>query len=79
MARNTQPKSTIKKTTMRIRSVAPGRKQTLSSPPARSDNGTLSLPHDHIAVRAYQIYLERGGGHGCALDDWLQAERELAS
>ena len=30
-----------------------------------------------IARRAYQLYEERGGGHGHDLDDWLQAEREL--
>jgi hypothetical protein len=30
-----------------------------------------------IADRAYAIYLGRGGAHGSAVDDWLQAEREL--
>jgi hypothetical protein len=30
-----------------------------------------------IAKRAYQLYLERGVDHGYALDDWLQAEREI--
>jgi hypothetical protein len=30
-----------------------------------------------IRMRAYQRYLERGGGHGMAFDDWLAAEREL--
>jgi hypothetical protein len=33
--------------------------------------------HDEIQLRAYCIYIERGGQHGCELDDWLQAEREL--
>jgi len=33
-------------------------------------------PED-IALRAYQIYLERGGAPGNALDDWTRAEREL--
>lgn len=33
---------------------------------------------EEIAVRAYHIYLERGGGDGNPSDDWLQAERELA-
>ncbi len=28
-------------------------------------------------MRAYQIYLERGGGDGRSMDDWLLAEREL--
>ena len=32
---------------------------------------------EQIAVRAYQIYLERGGDGGNSEDDWLQAEREL--
>jgi hypothetical protein len=32
---------------------------------------------DDIRLRAYHRYLERGGGHGMAFDDWLEAEREL--
>jgi hypothetical protein len=32
---------------------------------------------EEIRLRAYIIYLERGGGPGLELDDWLQAEREL--
>jgi hypothetical protein len=35
--------------------------------------------HHDIAVRAYEIYLRRGGGHGDDWDDWLCAERELFS
>jgi hypothetical protein len=30
-----------------------------------------------IALRAYHIYLERGGTPGNELDDWTRAEREL--
>jgi Protein of unknown function (DUF2934) len=33
--------------------------------------------HDEIQLRAYCIYIERGGQHGCEFDDWLQAEREI--
>ena len=33
--------------------------------------------HDEIQLRAYCIHVEHGGQHGCDLDDWLQAEREL--
>ena len=29
-----------------------------------------------IRERAFEIHIERGGIHGCDLDDWLQAERE---
>ena len=30
-----------------------------------------------VRKRAFEIHIERGGIHGCDLDDWLQAEREL--
>ena len=30
-----------------------------------------------IRERAFEIHIERGGIHGCDLDDWVQAEREL--
>ncbi len=33
-------------------------------------------PED-VALRAYQIYLERGGAPGNELDDWTRAEQEL--
>jgi hypothetical protein len=32
-----------------------------------------------IAKRAYELYSERGYRHGFALDDWLDAEREIVS
>jgi Protein of unknown function (DUF2934) len=32
---------------------------------------------EEIRLRAYEIYLERGGLPGDEPDDWLQAEREL--
>ena len=35
------------------------------------------LSAQEIRQRAFEIYMERGGIHGCELDDWLQAEREL--
>ena len=47
------------------------RRKTAPAPPAPT--------HDNIAARAYEIYLRRGGGHGGDWDDWLSAERELAS
>jgi len=30
-----------------------------------------------IRRRAFEIHIERGGIHGCDLDDWLQVQREL--
>jgi Protein of unknown function (DUF2934) len=32
---------------------------------------------EEIELRAYQIYIERGGAHGQDVEDWLQAEREV--
>jgi hypothetical protein len=34
---------------------------------------------NRIARRAHEIYDARGGEHGKALEDWLQAEREIDS
>jgi hypothetical protein len=32
---------------------------------------------EEIRQRAFEIHTEHGGIHGCDMDDWLQAEREL--
>ena len=32
---------------------------------------------NRIARRAHEIYEARGGEHGKAIEDWLQAEREI--
>ncbi len=50
------------------------RKDNLSSISTRS--AVDRTDHD-IAVRAYELYEQRGGEHGHDVDDWLQAEREL--
>jgi Protein of unknown function (DUF2934) len=40
----------------------------------RGNNGPTPA---EIRERAFEIHIERGGIHGCDLDDWLRAEREL--
>jgi len=40
---------------------------------SRNNGPTLA----EIRERAFEIHIERGGIHGCDLDDWLQAQREL--
>ena len=40
------------------------------------DSGVRSL-EDRIRRRAYELDLERGRQPGLALDDWLQAEKEI--
>jgi hypothetical protein len=41
---------------------------------AGSKNGPTPA---EIRQRAFEIHIEHGGIHGCDLDDYLQAEREL--
>ncbi len=49
-----------------------------SSPAASKPRSASTNPTtEEIAFRAYQIYLERGGAPGNALEDWTRAEREL--
>ncbi len=49
-----------------------------SSPMVRKSRGAKIHPTtEEIALRAYQIYLERRGAPGNALEDWTRAEREL--
>lgn len=49
-----------------------------SLPATRKARVTKNAPtHEEIALRAYEIYLERGGAPGDALQDWTRAEREL--
>lgn len=40
-------------------------------------DGKKVLAREKIELRAYEIYLERGGKEGNALEDWLAAEKEL--
>jgi hypothetical protein len=49
-----------------------------SSPKVKKSPASGKHPGpEEIALRAYHIYLERGGAPGDALDDWTRAEREL--
>ena len=55
--------------------------ENISEPEAsQPDQPLAAQPTDEeIAVRAYHIYLERGGVEGNPDDDWLQAKRELSN
>jgi Protein of unknown function (DUF2934) len=37
----------------------------------------MAPTYEEIAKRSYEIYLERGGEHGHAEEDWARAEAEL--
>jgi Protein of unknown function (DUF2934) len=51
----------------------PNSSPTVKKPKANKFHPTT----EEIALRAYHIYLERGGAPGNALEDWTRAEREL--
>jgi hypothetical protein len=46
-------------------------------PDTENTSADQAPSHEQIRLRAYEIYLERGGFPGNELDDWLQAAREL--
>ena len=62
---------------MKAKAAAAGREQEV----AESETTQLQLADgpslEEVRQRAYELHLERGCVHGCDLDDWLQAEREL--
>lgn len=64
---------------VRIRSGKPGRKTRASQVNANAPPESGSDLHTLIEKRAYELYAERGYRHGHALDDWLEAEREILS
>ena len=59
-------------------SVATMPEEARSAAPQSVGDTTIAAPdRDRIAMRAYELYLARGGSEGGELDDWLAAEREL--
>ena len=38
---------------------------------------TMAIPHEKIAMRAYEKWCQRGCMHGTHQQDWLDAEAEL--
>ncbi len=45
-----------------------------------NSNSTVKSPNstrEEIELRAFQIFIERGGTDGHDVDDWEEAEREL--
>jgi Protein of unknown function (DUF2934) len=53
-------------------------KAVLREPESSVQNtGSATIRYEDIERRAYALYEARGREDGHALDDWLQAEREL--
>jgi DUF2934 family protein len=65
--------------------IAPSMATAGTLPAGRGDSASPSAPVDQpsesrmnrIRRRAHEIYDARGGEHGKAMEDWLQAEREV--
>ena len=73
---------------VRMRSTKPERKtltlKQQSNGPARGESHALPISpcedlNALIAKRAHELYRERGYRDGSALNDWLDAEREILS
>jgi len=45
--------------------------------PARPLRSSIEDLHERITLRAYELYAQRGWREDHALDDWLDAEREI--
>ena len=58
-------------------STAPRPTEKSSTAGSESLTAAAHPTREEIELRAYQIYVERGGAHGYDVDDWLQAEHEL--
>jgi len=53
--------------------------RSTSSPAVKKPAAARNQPTpDQIALRAYEIYLERGCEPGHELEDWTRAEHELS-
>lgn len=55
-------------------------RSTVKSQPStvHSSSSTGPYDRDRVAMRAYELYMARGGGDGADMEDWLIAEREFS-
>lgn len=63
---------------MKSRKTTPKVATTSSSSTSGNQDPRLTGPSlEEIRLRAYGIYVERGGTNGQDVEDWLQAEKDL--
>jgi len=62
-----------------VHGASPGAPETEIRKPHGKIVLRVGLPEHEIRGRAYELYLARGAQPGRALEDWLQAERELTT
>ena len=52
----------------------------VATPPmAQPAKMPAQIPHEKIAMRAYEKWCQRGCPHGTDMKDWMEAEAELRS
>jgi hypothetical protein len=49
----------------------------IATPPASGPLSQMKIPHEKIAMRAYEKWVKRGRPHGSDMQDWVDAENEL--
>jgi len=76
MAKSTRPQSTNTAPRARARKSA-ATSDTTTIETATFETPPPALPHDLIAMRAYELYLGDGAPEGRELEHWLRAESEL--
>ena len=86
MAKSTKPRSTAPSANTTPRATRARKPDTTFETAIRetaSDSTTLetttpaALPHDMVAMRAYELYLDDGAPQGRDVEHWLRAETEL--
>ncbi len=75
-------KTTGRKTVKGEKTSAPkaakaGTGKTTSSSATKAAPTKAAPTYEEIAKRSYELFLERGGEHGRAEEDWARAEAEL--
>ncbi|HLJ96214.1 MAG TPA: DUF2934 domain-containing protein [Gemmataceae bacterium] len=49
----------------------------MTAPPSTPTNAPVKIPHEKIAMRAYEKWCKRGRPQGTDKQDWIEAENEL--
>ncbi len=49
----------------------------VATPSTAQPTTPVKIPHEKIAMRAFEKWVQRGRPPGTHLQDWLEAEREL--
>jgi hypothetical protein len=51
----------------------------VATPPMTPTNASVKVPHEKVAMRAYEKWCQRGRPQGTDKQDWMEAEQELRS